>query len=689
MFTREILSPVANLKGAGPRLSSKLARLGIFSQADLLLFPPRDYEDRSVKRCLKDFASGPVNCEVNVIAHDWFGYGRMKTLKIWVEDEDSSRAALICFNRAFLENSFPVGSKLKLFGRFSYRFSELQSSAFEAEVLGQDEFISQDLRPVYPLTEGLSQATMRKLLKEALKLGSNVEDEVPLSIREKRQLFRKAQALQKLHKPDSISEAAQARRSLAYEELFYLQIMLGRRALAKREEKREALIPENSLALVLRARLGFELTIDQEKVLNEIVADLAGPWPMARLLQGDVGSGKTLVAFFAALFVIAAGEQAALMAPTELLARQHADNAARLLEPLGVRLAFLSGNVADSARKPLLEALAKGDIDFIIGTHALFSQNVSFKSLRLVVVDEQQRFGVLQRMAMSAKGRVPDMLMMTATPIPRTLALTVFGDLSVSTIKTMPKGRLPIITHLAKNGNESKVYEFVRKQMAEGKQAYFVYPLVESSEKLELKDAEAMYEKLCKKVYPEFAGGLIHARLPEEEKRQTMLDFSGGKLSFVVATSVVEVGVDVPSATCMVIEHAERFGLAALHQLRGRVGRGADQSYCFLVWSEKLGEEGKRRVMAMKNMKDGFEIAEEDLKIRGPGEIGGTAQAGALKLVFTDFAKDYDLLEAARADAKTLLEEDPGLGGQEASIIKAVLERASPFPGSEQAAGQA
>ncbi|TFG83671.1 MAG: DEAD/DEAH box helicase, partial [Spirochaetales bacterium] len=379
--------------------------------------------------------------------------------------------------------------------------------------------------------------------------------------------------------------------------------------------------------------------------------------------------------------------QAVFMAPTELLARQHADNAARLLEPLGIRLAFLSGNVADAARKPLLAALARGEIDLAIGTHALFSDGVAYRNLRFVIVDEQHRFGVLQRLAMGAKGSRPDVLMMSATPIPRTLAITVYGDLSVSTIRTMPPGRKPVITHLARQGNETKVYEFVRRELAAGRRAYFVYPLVERSEKLELKDAQAMFERLSRDVYPEFRGELIHARLPEAIKRSTMNAFTAGELSFLVATSVVEVGVDVPEATCMVIEHAERFGLAALHQLRGRVGRSTLQSYCFLVWSEKLGDEGRQRVMAMKETANGFAIAEEDLRMRGPGEITGTDQSGALRLTFADPVRDSGLLEAAHEDALALLTEDPGLVGPEGSVVRAVLEKASPLAEKTAATG--
>jgi ATP-dependent DNA helicase RecG len=435
----------------------------------------------------------------------------------------------------------------------------------------------------------------------------------------------------------------------------------------------------------LLERLPFELTPDQVRAAAEIAADMAEPRPMARLLQGDVGSGKTLVAFLACLDAIEAGGQAAFMAPTELLARQHAATAARLLEPLGLRLAFLSGNVDDAARPPLLAALRSGEVDLVLGTQALFSDEVEYGNLKLTVVDEQHRFGVLQRLALSRKGPMPDLLMMTATPIPRTLALTVFGDLSVSTIRTMPPGRKSVVTHLAKAGNEAKVYEFVRRLLAAGRQAYFVYPLIGESERspaaagAELKNAQAMFERLRAQVFPQFKLGLIHSRLKEDEKRSTMDAFTRGELSALVATSVVEVGVDVPNAAAMVVEHAERFGLAALHQLRGRVGRGSEQSYCFLVYSEGVTEDAKERLKAMLSTADGFELAERDLRIRGPGEIAGTAQSGYLRLSIADPVRDERVLEEARAEAFALVESDPGLSGQASAPIREVLDRANPF----------
>ncbi|MGD9941214.1 MAG: DEAD/DEAH box helicase, partial [Clostridia bacterium] len=381
MFLRELASPLSELKGAGPVLVRKLERLGLFSAADLLLHAPRDYEDRSVKRMLGEFSQGPVNCRATVLTHDWFGYGRMRTLKIWIEDDEGTRAGLVCFNRPFLERSLPVGARISLFGRFDYRFGELQSSAFEAEQV--DDLppvggLPQGVLPVYPLTDGVPQGIMRKLTARALARWGMVDDELPAGVMERRALLHKAEAIRLIHRPERPADVPEARRTLAYEELFYLQIMIGRRAMDRRVGASDRPPPPKDLALALVERLPFALTADQETVLAEIAADMGSPWPMARLLQGDVGSGKTLVAFMAALYAIAAGGQAALMVPTELLARQHADTAARLLEPLGVRLAFLSGNVAEPARKPLLAALASGDIDLVIGTHALFSEGVNY-----------------------------------------------------------------------------------------------------------------------------------------------------------------------------------------------------------------------------------------------------------------------------------------------------------------------
>jgi ATP-dependent DNA helicase RecG len=400
------------------------------------------------------------------------------------------------------------------------------------------------------------------------------------------------------------------------------------------------------------------------------------------------------VSFLAALKAVEAGGQAAIMAPTELLARQHAENAARLLEPIGIRLSFLTGNIKAAGRRELLKRLAAGEIDIAVGTHALFSRDVVYRDLRLAVVDEQHRFGVTQRSLIMAKGDHPGLLMMSATPIPRTLALTVFGDLDVSIIRDLPPGRKPIKTHLAMEANEDKVYDFVRKELAAGRQAYFVYPLIEASEAggrtSDLKDAESMADRLAREVFPAYKTALVHSRIDEEEKRQTMDAFRRGDISILTATSVVEVGVDVPNATCMVIEHAERFGLSALHQLRGRVGRGAWQSYCFLVYSDPEGpvatlaagediDSWQARLKVMLESNDGFVIAEEDLKLRGPGQIAGIEQSGYLSLGLANPIRDAAELEKARADAFAILKADPGLLHGEHRCIAEVLERAPPF----------
>lgn len=685
MFLRELLHSVTALKGVGPSLLPRLARLGIESVADLLLHFPRDYEDRSRIVPFVRFSVEPrVFTVARVVEHEWFGFGRMRTLKIRVRDETAD-ACLICFNRPFMEKSLPVDSRVVVAGKFQLKYGEIQSTSFDAERLGEGIEPDRGLLALYPLTEGLRQGHLRHLVHAAMEsYGSRVEDEIDAELAGRRSLMPKAAALRAIHAPESPAERDEARRTLAYEELFWFQLAIARRVNARRRQETRRKPETGLLERRLLERLSFSLTADQRKALDEIVADMSGPHPMARLLQGDVGSGKTIVALLAALHAVEGGRQAAIMAPTEILARQHAATAARLIEPLGVRLAYLSGNVDDAARAPLLAALSAGEVHIAIGTHALFSSDVAYRDLGLAVVDEQQRFGVLQRLALSRKGEIPDLLMMTATPIPRSLALTMFGDLSVSEIRSMPPGRMPVKTHLAKAGNEGRVYEFVRGLLAEGRQAYFVYPLIGESDRLELKNAELMADRLAKEIYPGIAVGLVHSRLKEDRKRAAMDDFASGSTRILVATSVVEVGVDVPNAAAMVIEHAERFGLSALHQLRGRVGRGASQSYCFLVYSENPGQDATARLKAMLESSDGFHLAEMDLQIRGPGELSGTAQSGALKLRIADPAKDLPLLKDARADAFALVEADPGFLEPGHAVYRAVLEKASPTGDSGQ-----
>lgn len=683
MYADELKQKVTQLKGIGKETAKALSGIGINNVANLLKHIPRAYENRKDIVTLSEHRKGPVNTIAEIIDHDYFGFGSKKTLKVYLKDNTSS-AILICFGRNFLNQKLVVGKRFFLYANFEYRFQELQASAFEIEEFSNNPVNFNRIIPIYPLSGKLNQGVLRRAILGAMdELARYTNNQLPEYLIHKYNFINRSRALKNIHFPESIEILEKAKNHLRYEELFYLQLIGGRKTKQIRKYQRPAPKHQYNLQGLLIKNLPFTLTPDQLKVLSEIKTDMESESPMARLLQGDVGSGKTLVAFISALGIIESGGQAAFMAPTELLARQHAENAAKLLEPLGVRLAFLSGNVKNSQRKPLLEALKNGEIDLIIGTHALFTNNVEFRNLQFVIVDEQHKFGVLQRLALLNKGDTPDLLLMTATPIPRTLTLTLFGDMDVSVIKTMPEGRKPIVTHLSVIDNEIKVYQAVRTEIERGHQAYFVYPRIQESDSSgSLKDAEGMYEYLQKKIFPDFRLGLIHSKLPEEEKIRTMDHFSSGKTNILVSTSVVEVGVDIPNATCMVIEHAEHFGLSGLHQLRGRVGRGTAQSYAFLVYTKELSDIGKMRLKTMMNFNDGFSISEEDLKLRGPGELAGSRQSGFLNLTYADLVRDIKILEKARRDAFEILEKDPGFLSSENTVIREVFDRCAPFKGA-------
>ena len=680
MFLRELRNSVTSLPGIGPKIGALLQGIGIETLCDLLHHFPRGYEDRRNLVSLSDAVKGdPINTVITVKGHEYFGQGARRTLKIIVEDE-TAVASLLCFGRNFLARTVRTDSKFRLYGHFQRRFDELQSSDFDLEPYSKNSTRFGRILPIYGLTSGLKQSVLRRTISTALdRHGEEIENEIPASVLADRNLLSKSESLRSIHFPGEWKDVEVARKSLIYEELFYLQLVIRRSALKAKTDSRPVRKMETGFVDRLESRLPFVLTKDQVTVIQEIKNDLQSSHPMSRLLQGDVGSGKTLVAFTSALFSIGAGQQVAFMAPTELLARQHAETAAELLEPLGIRLGFLSGNLVDSGRIPLLDALKSGDIDLLIGTHAIFSERVKFNNLGLVIIDEQQRFGVLQRVALMEKGKIPDLLLMTATPIPRSMALTVFGDLDVSTIKTMPPGRRPVETHLAKIGNEEKVYRWVRREVEGGRQAYFVYPLIRPSDASEVKDAESMFEHLRSTVFGDRKIALIHSQIAEEKKRDTMKEFAAGDIDILVATSVVEVGVNVPNATCMVVEHSERFGLAALHQLRGRVGRASHQSYAFLVYDSEISDEAKQRLKIMKNNHDGFRIAEEDLSIRGPGDLTGIRQSGYFRLTIADIVRDITLLTEAREEVGGLLARDPGLLLPEDRILSEVLTRVPPF----------
>ena len=687
MLIGEIQTPVSNLYGAGKTTIEQLTRLGIATVGDLLRFWPRAWEDRSRYNTLSEWnAFHKLNVPVTIMDQQWFGYGRMKTLKLVISDSEGVRGELACFNRPFLEKAFPEGTKALVYGSFSVKYGAIQSSSFDIEKYDTAE---RRILPVYPLTQGLTQTKLRKLIEQALNsYARGIDSELPADVLNKYGYPDKRAVLFAMHRPASLEEAEAARTALIFEEFFLYEAAVGMRALERRgvlprtpvRDDASAGTAQSAGALQyaysplqkeLLSRLPFTLTGDQQVVTAEINADIDGTAPAARLIQGDVGSGKTLVAFLACVKVIEGGGQAALMAPTELLARQHADTAAKLLEPLGIRLAFLTGNLKAAGRSQLLQQLAAGNIDLIIGTHALFSAQTLYKNLRMVVIDEQHRFGVLQRSAIIQKGidsgkKAPHFLMMSATPIPRTLALSMFGDLDISVIKTMPPGRKPVITYVASESKAEKVYYFIGQDILAGKQAYFVYPIIEDSDTFNLKSAEDMFAELTRD-FPHHRLALIHSKVPEEEARTIMQEFRSGAIHILVATSVIEVGVDVPNATCMVIEHADRFGLSALHQLRGRIGRGSDQSYCFLLYGKNITETGMARLKVMANTTDGFVIAEEDLKLRGPGDIGGVEQSGYCGFELADPIRDFALLEKARIAAFEMLAAQRGLYQQEAT----------------------
>ena len=681
MFIGELNQDIKTLPGVGKKTREDYSNLDIGTVADLIQTMPRGYEDRSHRICIgrqNDEDSSWTNTFVRAESVTEFGPAR-KNVKIIVRDtENNQKAFLMGFNRTYLSKTVFPGAFYHLYANITPYGTGLTSSQFELKpvreediMVAGDMLLDQGILPVYGLSGSLTQKIIRRDMKNALAKAS-FDDEIPQRLLDKYRLMPLDRAIREIHFPSSDKSLKEARRSLAFREVFYLQLEAKRRPPVQR--KRQAIDSRTYDAEKhLIESLPFELTADQIKVLEEIRKDMSGEESMNRLLQGDVGSGKTLVAWVSALHAICDGAQVAFMAPTELLARQHAQVADALFRNSGVRVAFLNGEVHGKPRQILLDQLKAGNIDLLIGTHALFSKDVEYRNLRYVIIDEQHRFGVEQRRALLEKGIEPDVLLMTATPIPRTLALTVFGNLNVSTIKTMPKGRLPVKTYLVDDSKREDMYRAVGVEMERGHQAYFVYPRIDDEGNSDLRDVISMYEFLSREKYPQFRGTLIHSRLPEDEKIAILNDFSEGKLDYLVSTSVVEVGIDVPNATCMVVEHSENFGLSALHQLRGRVGRSNLQSWCFLAYEQTITEDGKKRLSVLRRTNDGFEIAEEDLKIRGPGELAGLKQSGFLHLKYADLEKDVSMMATARDEVDAILASDPGLLSLENAVIRRVL----------------
>lgn len=662
---------VMYVKGVGPKISYMLNKLGIYTANDLICYFPRkhvDYSSRTLINQLKEGETTTVFGYINSVSI----YNSAKGLsitKVSIKDE-SGKLELTFFNakankfvQERMRSQFPKGAGIMLSGtvkKDSYTNKLTMDKPTYSIMTG--EFLTGEqtnlnlarIVPIYTVCENLNIKTLRKAIFNAISIYKEyIINIVPDEIRERLGLMDKKEAVSQIHFPESMEKLEHARFSLVFEELFLLQLKMVRiREESFKEKAVNLKIKEDGLVQQFIKSLPFELTSGQKKAVNEILHDLNSEHPMARLLQGDVGSGKTVVACIMLLAAVENGYQGALMAPTEILAQQHYNNLLKWLTPMGLSVGLFLGSQGKKVRQKFRTDLLNGQTDIAVGTHALIQDDVDFNNLGAIVVDEQHRFGVKQRNILKKKAVSPQMLTMTATPIPRTLAMTVHGDLDLTIIDELPKGRLPIKTTLT--GSHKSVYELIDKEIKNGRQAYVVYPLIEESETLSAKAATAEAEKLRNEVFPQYKIGLLHGKLKNDEKEQVMADFKDKKYDILVSTTVVEVGVDVPNATVMVIENAERFGLSQLHQLRGRVGRSALQSYCVLVSSSR-SQETRERLEIMTQTNDGFVIAEKDLQIRGPGEFLGTRQSGLPDLILSDIIKDAKILELARNEASNFV----------------------------------
>jgi ATP-dependent DNA helicase RecG len=712
---------VQYVKGIGPRLAEVLAAKGIHTVDDLLHYLPFRYEDRLNPRGISELRAGEMATVIVEVRNS--GLFRTRRMPIFHMTAGQGRTRLRCiwFNATYLRDRFKPGQMVALYGKVEQDLhgGELQLVQPQFEILGDspEEGSSDDTEQkvasslevgrIVPIYESAGQGRLtprwfRRIIRTALdNLPPDLPDPIPAAVRGHLSLIAPREALWKVHWPEageSFEDLQSSRTSahirLIFEELFFLELGLE---LKRRQQKAQVGIAfplNDAVREAIKKILPFHPTAAQKRVLKEIASDMEKPFPMRRLLQGDVGSGKTIVAFEAAIIAMENGYQVALMAPTEILAQQHYFSARRILEHAGYRVVLLTGSLEDDRKREIRRHIVQGNAQLIIGTHALIEQTVEFAKLGLVVVDEQHRFGVLQRFKLmkkssepgdarvgaglrpapaersSAASGEPDVLVMTATPIPRTLALTLYGDLDVSVLDEMPPGRTPIVTRRVSDERSKEVWEFVRKQVTAGHQAYVVYPVIEENEERELKAAIKMYKELDKRIFPDLRVGLLHGRMEPDLKEDVMRLFQKGELQILVSTTVIEVGVDVANATVMVIEHAERFGLAQLHQLRGRIGRGRAKSYCILMTGGKVSEEGERRLDAMVRTTDGFQIAELDLELRGPGEFFGTRQAGLPSFQVANLIRDRQLLEAAKREAAAVL------AGPSAEVSREEIDRA-------------
>jgi ATP-dependent DNA helicase RecG len=673
-------TPLQYLKGVGPRRAADLQRVGLATVEDLLSRFPLRYEDRGHLQPIASLKPGQQVAVSGRIQSSRLRITRRPGFKIFeaLIGDASGSVLAVWMNQAFLQDILRRDVHVVLYGMVEAR-PAIQLVNPDYEVIDTADLEAPDAEdaltihtgrivPVYEKAGAMTPKMQRRLVHDVLShLPEDLPDPFPDELRRRLNLPDRRSALLETHFPlpaapiDALNEfrtPAQVR--LIFEEFFLFQLGLTlRKRAAVREPKPRTVQVDDRIRESARAILPFRLTEGQRAALKDIVADMQRPAPMNRLLQGDVGAGKTIVALLAALVAMENALQVAFMAPTEILAEQHFLSLRKLLEKSKFRIELMTGATTGLRRRDLLARLAAGDINLIVGTHALVQGHVTFRALGLAIIDEQHRFGVMQRATLRAKGLMPDVLVMTATPIPRTLALTVYGDLDVSTIRDMPPGRRTIATAVRPESRRDDVYELVRKQLDEGRQVYVVYPLVEESEKVDLRAATEMADHLAQEVFPAYRVALLHGRMKQDAKDRVMRAFAAGEIHLLVSTTVIEVGIDVPNATAMIIEHAERFGLSQLHQLRGRVGRGSHQSYCILLYQYPISKQGKERLKALAETTNGFEIAERDLQLRGPGDFFGTRQSGLPTLRTGDVLRDHPLMERARDEAARFLEDEP------------------------------
>lgn len=666
--------PLQFLKGVGPRKAADLKKAGLLTVEDLLFRFPIRYEDRSRLQPIVSVKPGQTVAVTGEVLSATLQSTRRAGFRLFTAlvQDASGQIQAVWPNQAFLKDVIRPHAHVVLYGKAEYWGGRgMQITDPEFEIIRSEETPDAGVHtgrivPVYERTGSVTTNMQRKLVWEALEqLPDELFDPLPTDIRTRERWPARAAALRAAHFPERGTpvEALNAFRTPAQQRMIFEDFFVFQTGLALRRQQnaevRKALVSavDDRIRQAARAILPFKLTEGQRQALAEIVADLQKPWPMQRLLQGDVGAGKTIVAVLAALVAMENGFQVAFMAPTEILAEQHLITLTRWLGTSRHRVALLSGKITAAERRTLLPSIERGDTHLVVGTHALIQEQVKFRALGLAIIDEQHRFGVLQRGMLSTKGLHPDVLVMTATPIPRTLALTECGDMEVSVIRDLPPGRTPVRTLVKPDSRREDVYDLVRQQVREGRQAYVIYPLVEESEKVDLKAATAMAEHLARDVFPDLTVALLHGRMKADDKQTVMRAFAAGALNVLVATTVVEVGVDVPNASVMVIEHAERFGLSQLHQLRGRVGRGRHESVCVLLYQSPWSEEARARLKAMADTNNGFVIAEKDLQIRGPGDFFGTRQHGLPQLRAGDLTRDVELLELAFSEARTRVDE--------------------------------